>query len=123
MNSYGKWAIGAALLSASALSMAESDLLAHIACQEEIAALGEVRGLDLEAGQTYVDPTGKNGYRYYLNATDAADGDRAYRATCLVTPRGKVLDAALENGRWAYTKRRLGNGRDSREGLASDNRH
>ncbi|MEQ8516841.1 MAG: hypothetical protein RIC38_14645, partial [Chromatocurvus sp.] len=57
------------LLGASTVLLADSDLLAHVACQEEISTLGEARGLDLSTGQTYVDPMEKDNHRYYVNAT------------------------------------------------------
>jgi hypothetical protein len=122
MKAVTKGFIIAGLLGGGIQAQADSDLLAHVACQAEISALGEARGLELSTGKTYVGAGEGEAYRYYVNATDSAAGDAPYRATCLVTPRGEVLEAAIDDGRWAYTPRRLGDGNENREGLAVDSR-
>lgn len=119
MNQFHKVLVFTALVGASTCAAAESELLAHIACRAEIATLAHARGLDVSAEQTYVGPTETDNHRYYINGTS---DDGSYRATCLATPRGEVLEAVLDKGQWSYTKRRLGNGSDGREGLASENR-
>ena len=88
------------LVSAVAQASIIPDRKAMTACDHRFDNINRSQKLKLRAGPVYTVKTNVAGtYQYYFNASNR---DKNYRFECRARRIGKVLEFALEPGKWVF---------------------
>jgi hypothetical protein len=91
------------LVSAAAQADIVPDRKAMNACDNRFDHINHSRELNLRQGPVYTAQSPSAGvYQYYFNASNS---DNTYRVECRAKRIGKVVEFALEPGKWVFGER------------------
>lgn len=99
--------ISALLITSTAAAQAglSVDRDAHNACMNRFESISRSENLALKAEQTYQSPLRQNhNFHYFFNASSRGDAAKPkhYRVECRALRSGKVIEFALDQGRWNF---------------------